>query len=599
MKFKLFLFVAIAFIAFGVPAIGQAQTVIQETIVSFIADISVNPDNSVDVTESIIYNSGSSDRHGIYRDISPYSSQGLLMSIDDISVQDESGKAYQFERLKSGNNVRIKIGDPYQTFSGQKTYILKYHATKAVSQFKKLDEIYWNVTGNEWTMPILEVKATVSLPSLPEQIQSACYFGREGSKNKCEANANELLFQSTSSLEAYEGMTIAVGFPKGIVSPYSFLDRLLNLLVIYWRWLVASLLPLLTFIFSLRHWFKYGRDARGTGVIVPQYEVPDGLSPMEVGGIVNERVVRSDVSAQIIYLATKGYIKIKELGERTVGLVKVADYELQMSKDLGDLVNDFDKKLMEGIFNNSELTASMDEDEESPSTSSDELVNSIKISDLVFRFHWRASTVVDSVLNALVRKGYYKNLGRMKSDGRIFILIFMSIWASGFIGGMLGLIFFGGYPFPLIVGIFLSIVIYGIISHFYPAKTQKGADMKDYLKGLKIYLEIAEKDRLEFHNAPEKKPELFEKLLPYAMVMGVARIWAKEFEDIYTAPPSWYSGKSITGFNATSFSDNLSSFSSSISNGFSSSGSGGRSGMGSGGGGSSGGGGGGGGGGSW
>src|SRR6185436_19560328 len=104
--------------------------------------------------------------------------------------------------------------------------------------------------------------------------------------------------------------------------------------------------------------------------------------------------------------------------------------------------------------------------------------------------------------------------------------------------------------FRLAMGIFASIIVYSFISRFFPAKTEKGVAAKEHILGLKEYLQIAEKDRLEFHNAPEKKPEVFETLLPYAMVLGVANIWAKEFEGIYNEPPSWYSGPSSTAFNA-------------------------------------------------
>jgi len=123
----------------------------------------------------------------------------------------------------------------------------------------------------------------------------------------------------------------------------------------------------------------------------------------------------------------------------------------------------------------------------------------------------------------------------------------------------------------------------------------KGVETKEYLLGLKEYLQIAEKDRLLFQNAPDKKPETFEKLLPYAMVLGVANIWAKEFADIYTSPPNWYTSTNAAAFNAITFNSSLTHFAALTSAVAASSSSGG----GSGGGGFSGGGGGGGGGGGW
>ena len=109
-------------------------------------------------------------------------------------------------------------------------------------------------------------------------------------------------------------------------------------------------------------------------------------------------------------------------------------------------------------------------------------------------------------------------------------------------------------------------------------------------------MDIAEKDRINFHNAPEKKPEVFEKFLPYAMVFGVEKAWAKEFEGIYTEPPKWYKDNNMSTFNTIIFANSLHSFANYSNNAISSTP---GKGSGSGGGGFSGGGGGGGGGGSW
>jgi uncharacterized membrane protein YgcG len=345
---------------------------------------------------------------------------------------------------------------------------------------------------------------------------------------------------------------------------------------------------------------------------------------MEVSGIVNEKVDAKNISAEIIYLATKGYLKIRQLDERFIGLIKSTDYELTKLKVFSDLPNDFDQKLLKGLFDsqsqvtvdltalkttiskntppfvssifNSLIKTNQPATEDAQTSTTEPKTSSVKLSDLKYVFYTTATKIVTSVLDALLNKGYYKNLGRMKNSGsRVFLFVFMSVWASGFFGGILGVFLLRGNPFPMMVGIFFSVIIYGIISHFSPAKTAEGVIAKEYLLGLKDYLQIAEKDRLQFHNAPEKRPEVFEKLLPYAMVLGVANIWAKEFEGIYTTPPSWYSGPTGAAFSAIAFNHTMSNFSSFASSSLSSS----RSSGGSGGGGSSGGGGGGGGGGSW
>lgn len=585
MKNKIFFLLfagALIFSCFFNFAHAQSENVssVGEFIKSFDANITVNIDNSIDATEKIVYDSGGEDHHGIYRNIYLYSSIEYKMNIEGVSVVDENNNPYIFTTSNSSSDVNIKIGDPDKTFTGQKTYIIKYHVTKAVGQFKDFDEIYWNVTGNDWTMPIQKASVSVNLPAGVKMIQSSCYYGYKGSTDKCELkdNQNEVYyFESPRPLETSEGLTVAIGFPKGVVTSYTNSDKVSNFLGMYLSWIIGGFLPILTLILSLLYWYKNGRDPKGRGVIVPQYDVPDGLTPMEVAGIIDQKVSADNISAEIIYLATKGYIKIKQTEEKVLGLFNSTDYELTKLKDSHDGTSDFDQKLMSGLFSFGSGAT-------------------VKMSDLRDVFYSHVKTITDSVLDGLLIKGYYKNLGRMKKAGNVmFVIFFMLIWGSIFFGGFIGTLFFRTNPLPIILGIFVSIIIYTIISSFFPAKTEKGVAIKEYLLGLKDYLKIAEKDRLIFHNAPEKKPEVFEKLLPYAMVLSVADIWAKEFEGIYTTPPSWYSGGSNTAFNAIVFTHSLSSFSSFASSSMSSS----PSSSGSGGGGSSGGGGGGGGGGSW
>ncbi len=107
-----------------------------------------------------------------------------------------------------------------------------------------------------------------------------------------------------------------------------------------------------------------------------------------------------------------------------------------------------------------------------------------------------------------------------------------------------------------------------IFSFVMPAYTQKGAEMKEYILGLKKYMTVAEKDRIEFHNAPDKNPEIFETLLPFAMVLGVEKLWAKQFEGIYRQNPSWYSDRSNHAFSAVAFTNNLGGFSGSVQSAF-------------------------------
>src|SRR5680860_356314 len=523
------------------------QVITEESIVSFDSYITVSLDNSIRVVETIVYNTGPQKRHGIYRDIYPFSSTGRKMSINNITVTDPSGTGYQYQETSSGDNIRLKIGNPSQTFSGLKIYVITYRATQAVGQLKKIDEIYWNVTGNNWEIPIYKATAVVVLPTGVEGTQSACYFGPKGSQTKCQITSSDnhiYNFIAPKLLKPKDGLTVAVGFPKGLVVPYTFVSSVSNFWDIYQFWFLLLTLPILTLFFSLKYWYKKGRDPKGSGVIIPQYDVPAGLTPLEVSGIVFEKIQSKDFSAEIIYLATKGYIKIQQLEKKYIGFIKFTDYELIKLKETSDLPNEFDKKLMASLF----LTSAQ----------------SVKLSKLKKVFYKEILEIYKLILPTLKSKGYYKNFGRMN---------YLSSEVSN-LGDFarLGLIILGILIYfikldgngikPLFITIFLSVIIFGIIFHFSPAKTVNGVKMKEYLLGLKYYLQIAEKDRLIFHNAPEKKPEVFEKLLPYAMVLGVADIWAKEFEDIYMAPPAWFSGVNGSNFNAVVLGHSLAGFSS-------------------------------------
>lgn len=536
----------------------------QEMITKYNSQIIVNTDNSIDVTESILYYTPE-ERHGIYRDIRTTSANGMIMDIKDIEVTDENGTPYMFDDFESGDDIRIKIGDPYKYIQGYMTYVIKYRATRAVSHLEDIDEIYWNVTGNNWNFPIQKTTAVVQLPEGLKATQSACYYGTTGSSERCETGGGDDIyaFKHETILDPGAGMTIAVGFPKGVIPDYSDSEKRATIIEEYLPWFIGALLPIITFILAFAYWYRNGRDPKGRGVIVPQYDVPEHLTPIQVGAIVNEKIKNDYVSAEIIYLATKGYLKIKE----TEGMLWSKGYELTKLKDGADLTGP-QKLLFEGMF----------EDKET-----------VKLSEMNDNeFYKTVAAAKKLAREQLLSDGYYKSFTKVDGGVKVFLVIFLAMFIGIFTGGFLS------NPFPLIAGLILSAIIYSIISYFNPAKTEKGVELYEYLLGLKNYLRIAEKNRIDFHNAPEKKPEVFEKLLPYAMVLGVADIWSKEFEDIYVTPPSWYQG-SGANFSMHAFTSSINSFNGSfIASSAPPSSRGGSSG-----GGSSGGGGGGGGGGSW
>jgi uncharacterized membrane protein len=579
----------------------------EEAISSFFSEIRVGTDNAIDVTETIRYQTGSAYHHGIYRDVFVRSSNGKVMSISNVAVTalDDRGGLQPFTTEMIQNFLRIRIGDPNSTFTGERIYRISYHATHAVDQRQDIDELYWNVTGNNWGFPIYSVSATIILPQGVFSKQSACYQGVKGSKELCvspQASSSETyFFSATRKLLQGEGLTVAVGFNKGGVIPYTQ-EELVNTTTVQQN--VTSLnqsTPQLLFfsttqtigsivflvaLFSVMYvyWYKKWRDPKGRGVIVVEYDVPDNLTPLEVDAIANETLSSSGISAEIIYLATQGYITIKQIETKVIFGITATDYELYLVRNDTYFLSEFDKSLISSLFKKDSYR--------------------VQLSDLQGEFYLSLHTIFEKVGAGLVMKGYYENLGRLKYSSKKVAIQPLGVGFLAFPAIFFLIISVGnGYSsnslisfFAPFVFLFLCFLVIFIFWNLSPKKSPQGVSMMEYLLGLKLYLSVAEKERLAFHNAPEKKPEIFEKLLPYAMVFGVEEAWAKEFEGIYTTPPSWYEGNSHDAFTSSSFATAVSGFSSVASSAFAPPSS---SDGGSGGGGSSAGGGGGGGGGSW
>jgi len=562
----------------------------QEKIDNYEVTVKMNADNSINITERIDYDFGDLEKHGIYRDI-PYIYENILFgrhtNISQIAVVDENNQPYVFTVSNSGNDKRIKIGQEDSYVTGLKTYVISYKVDNPYIFKKDYDQLYWDIIGGAWAAPIDKSLTTVWLPKPIDykEVLANCYFGGYGVNNDC--SSTQYLFENDNSnrLTALifrqnqirpEGiLTILISIPKGVIVEPSTLEKIGNFLA--YNWIIF--LPVLLFIVLFMLWYKHGRDPRGRGNIIVQYDVPDNLSPGEVGVIVDEKVHSKDISAEIIYLAIRGYLKITRLEKQGV-LKKSADYLLEKLKDEKDLPNDYQQELLANLFHEASSEEKLKNYQLSPNTKV-----AVLLSDLDKAYQWR--TIVEEKLQqAVVDKGYFvKNINKTRSKYMTWFLLSLIPFVVFFgVGGIFNNL--------AKVAIALSFVIIILFAIQMPKKTKAGVLAREHILGLKEYLSVAEKDRLEFHNAPEKNPEHFEALLPYAMALGVEKQWAKQFEGIYKQDPVWCAGFYVGAFNSSEFVGSLNSFGTQAKSTFATPGS-------SGGGGFAGGGGGGGGGGSW
>jgi uncharacterized membrane protein YgcG len=542
-----------------------------ERIESFQAGIQVQKNSTIEVTERIVYYiEPARPKHGIFR-VLPYKYKArggdFTLAYDGISVRNKADQAVPFTVSQAGKYKRIQIGDPDVLVSGEQEYILKYRVERAVNYFTDHDELYWNVTGNEWSVPIISSSAKVSVTGAPQGLTAKCYTGILGStEENCVAtiNSNPALgveFVSKAGLSPKQGLTIVVGFPKGVVSEPTQAQKLIGRI----QDNGILVLPVLVLGFLYWLWRKYGKDPV-VGTIVPEYEPPAGFSPAELQVLRKGRIDFSALGPQLVYLANLGAIKISREKIDLPLAPDKDDYVLYRVEAGQASLSPEDQNLLEVLFEGKERAVLLE----------------IK----------RNRILLAKILTAL--KKYEKttiaaNLYQNKSRG-----------LAGVVGGLGGLLvvvgMYLGFAFNnLFLG--LALVLSGIIAIIFgvimPARTLEGAKLYAKLLGFAEYIKVAEQDRIAFHDAPEKSPERFQKFLPFAMLLGLEKAWTKIF-DGFVLKPDWYEDRTGMAFSALAFSDSMGSLATSTQN-FSTAASGGSGFSG----GASGGGGGGGGGGSW
>jgi len=506
-----------------------------ERITNFTGEIKINPDSTINVKENIQYDFGDQEKHGIFRFIPvKYKARGgnYNLRVSNVTISDENGAPQNFTTSYEGQNIKFQIGDADKLVSGKKNYVISYVIRRAVNYFPDHDEIYWNFTGDQWPVPIENASVKVILPdNAKENLQYKCFEGVFGTTDECEASesGNVLEYKSTRSYSLGEGMTIVAGWPKGITPEPAFIQKFWDVAKDNW----TLFAPIIVFILMYRHWSRKGRDPKGRGTIIAQYESPDKLSPAEVGTMLDGSADNKDVSSTIIDLAVRGYLKIKRTEEKGFLGTTSIEYTFLRLKD-EEPERDFEKEVVKGIFGGEKEK---------------------KLSDLKNKFYKTLSTTKSQLYESVTQKGYYA-----KNPNSVF-----GAWiAIAIVGG-----FFMTFGFGMLQGgwgVFSGIVsgiILFIFGWLMPAVTKKGAELKENILGFKDFLSVTETDRLKFHNAPEKNPQMFEKFLPYAMVLGVEKEWAKQFEGIYNQQPDWYEDSSGRVFNAMILSSMANDFSSS------------------------------------
>ncbi len=546
-----------------------------EKIEFFQSNITINLDGTINVQELIKYDFGTQQRHGIIRTIplikTNTDGEKLKMDLDVLRVLNEAGEEVKYSVDESNGELNIKIGDPNITVTGSMLYAIEYKVSGALTYFSDHDELYWNVTGNDWNVPIEQARTFIQFPKEINVVYASavCYSGAySSSESNCtvlteSSDIENSLFIFSENLMPFEGLTVSVSFPPGVVAElepekYYPIHPVLIIGLLILGFLYFLVLPIVLFIIYLRDRNYVNKNAK---ILTAWFDPPKNndltpFTPEETAYLVDNTAKNEHITAQIVSLAREGYIKIN-VDEKNKVSFTVSDKDTSgLSKDHKLLINSMQKsgKINQGSLKKMILGQS---EEEKNIIDMTELQNSTSFGNTI-------TSIKKSLPAKLENKGLYnKSLLRNKN-----LIIFLAI---------LGLSTFN----------FLLAIALALIAKRYKGFTPLGIEKYSEAMSLKNFL-ISQDEKLDFQ---ADKQMFFEKLLPYATAFGVEDVWYKRFEGLNIVNPDWYTSANNT-FAVGRVTNGLNSAASSAvrtttrsSSGFSSGSSGGFSGGGGGGGG--------------
>lgn len=534
-----------------------------EQIQRYEVDLTIFPAGDLRIVETIAYDFGANDRHGIQRDIPTRerydSRRDRVYPITVESVTASAGTPSGFKVLSIDGGQRIRVGDPDRTITGVHTYTVTYTVRGALNAFDDHDELYWNVVGDGWSVPIHGVTARVQAPDAITR--SACYAGPTGSRLSCDAAVaagREASF-SQAALGAYEGTTVVIALAKGAISPPPTP-------ILRERWTPAQAFEitpvtvgfagaLLVALLGGIGWLVYsqGRDRRAIGSHVDvafatgiepdervplwsndetpvEFEPPEGIRPGQLGTLIDETANALDVTATIVDLAVRGCLRIEETREHR--WYRKGDWKLTRV-DTPEGLLEYERILLDGLFEDGEEVA---------------------LSDLRTHFAPRLARVQQALYrDGIAQRWFAEDPDRIRKRWKVVGWVVagagagLTVAAAAFTG--LGLV-----PIPLVLG---GLVLTRV-ARAMPSRTAKGTAVLRRVAGFRRFItsptELA-------HARFDESRTVFSELLPFAIVFGCVERWAEAFEALDAAAldtSGWY--RSSEPFSVLAFSSSIDHF---------------------------------------
>jgi len=508
-------------------------------VADFSDTISISQDGSAAVHERITL-VFEGEWHGIHRFI-PVEYPGprgtnYTLFLNVVDVTDDNGAKLKYDSSTSNGFRDLKIYIPGAVDS-TRIVDIDYTVRNGMRFFEDHDEFYWNVTGNDWPVPIDHASAVVNFPanaadSLRAQAFTGVYGSTEGNAMS-GVKGSAASFETTGPLPMRGGLTIDIYVPKGILKEPSGFTRAM--------WFLGSnpivFLPLWTLAVMGFIWWHWGRDPDPGMSVAPMYEPPAGISPAEAGTLLDDTIHPRDITSTLVDLAVRGFVKIEEVDEK--GLVfHHKDYVFHLLKPSAEwtALAPHERVMLTNVFSGGEQ---------------------IRLSSLKNRFYTAIPVIKQDIMAQLKSKGMYL-VDPDSANGYNFvgILVIVAPFAIAQFTGFKDV--FSSIGLLIGCGI-ISAIIWWLFARQMTAKSQKGGRTWIAVLGFQEFMNRVDADRLK-----RMPPDTFEKYLPYAMALGVEHRWAQAFAGIVTNPPTWYAGPGGfygPGFNPIFFTNSMSSMS--------------------------------------
>ena len=506
-------------------------------------------------------------KHGIIRRIPLYNNiirqdrtrERNRVLISNVHVNEE------FASSRENYNYVLKIGSADKTLTGKHSYSISYDYDIGLDKNNKYDELYFNIIGTEWDTNISNVTFKITMPKEFDASKLGFSYGQYGYSNtdniSYDVDGNVITGSFDRTLLAGEGLNVRLELPEGYFIRKSVSSSLLEC----WYYII----PILGVLFSYLIWKKYGKDDQVVDIV--SFYPPENMNSLDVAFAKKGSVNSNDAVSLLVYLASKGYIKIVEdkKSKSRFTIQKVKEYDGNNKEEelffrglfkkvwdsiSSDELNESFYLTINSILTKKNSTANRKEIFNNKSSNKRYILFlfmliTSSLSTIIPALGYKLSDVIFSIIIcnligivALIIVGiiYDNNCTKKGLNSALGFAFFFVLALAVANFTIIGFEYIY-YDTVYLIGFILCMVCTYLIYFFYlivTKRTEYGNKVLGEVNGFKKFLETAEKDKLE--SLVHDDPSYFYNILPYAYVLGVSDAWIKQFEGIAIAPPDWY-----------------------------------------------------------